>query len=155
VRREAGEAAAPPTEVGNPFGRLRAGLRYQERPTAWAGGTLLPYEKRRTAWAGDTPPEAAKAPCPTGDLPCEDSTPDVYLNDVAYWRNVPEKVWGYTIGGYQVMKKWLSYREEKLLGRSLSMEESREVTDMARRIAAILLLAPALRETADGLGGVR
>ena len=68
----------------------------------------------------------------------------MYLSDVAYWRNVPERVWGYTIGGYQVMKKWLSYREEKLLGRSLSMDEAREVTNMARRIAAILLLEPAL-----------
>ena len=82
--------------------------------------------------------------CPTGDAPYGDSTRDVYLNDVAYWRNVPEKVWEYRIGGYQVMKKWLSYREEKLLGRSLTMDEAREVTNMARRIAAILLLEPAL-----------
>jgi hypothetical protein len=69
-----------------------------------------------------------------------ESTRDVYLNEVAYWRNVPEKVWGYTIGGYQVMKKWLSYRERDLLGRSLTMEEAREVMNIARRIAAILLL---------------
>ncbi len=41
---------------------------------------------------------------------------DVYLNDLAYWRCVPG-VWSYTIGGYQVMKKWLSYRERPLLGR--------------------------------------
>jgi hypothetical protein len=27
------------------------------------------------------------------------TTNDVYLNDTAYWRNVPEKVWDYTIGG--------------------------------------------------------
>ena len=50
------------------------------------------------------------------------------------------------IGGYQVMKKWLSYREHDLLGRSLTMEEAREVRDMARRLAAILLLEPALDE---------
>jgi hypothetical protein len=67
---------------------------------------------------------------------------DVYLNDVAYWRGVPSGVWGYTIGGYQVMKKWLSYREKPLLGRDLKVEEVREVTRMARRIAAILLLQP-------------
>ena len=29
---------------------------------------------------------------------------DIYLNDVAYWRNVPARVWDYTIGGYQVIK---------------------------------------------------
>ncbi|CCF82658.1 Adenine specific DNA methyltransferase (fragment) [Nitrolancea hollandica Lb] len=73
-----------------------------------------------------------------------ETTCDVYLNDRAYWRNVPARVWGYTIGGYQVMKKWLSYRETALLGRSLRPEEAREVTDMARRIAAILLLEPRL-----------
>jgi Type ISP C-terminal specificity domain len=66
------------------------------------------------------------------------------LNDVARWSNVPARVWEYTIGGYQVMKKWLSYREEKLLGRPLKVEEVREVQNIARRIAAILLLEPAL-----------
>jgi hypothetical protein len=71
-------------------------------------------------------------------------TCDVYLNNVAYWANVPEKVWDYTIGGYQVIKKWLSYREEKLLGRPLKLEEVRYVQEMVRRIAAILLLQPAL-----------
>jgi hypothetical protein len=69
---------------------------------------------------------------------------DVYLNDVAYWRGVPAGVWSYTIGGYQVMKKWLSYREKALLGRDLKVDEVREVQLMARRIAAILLLQPAL-----------
>lgn len=69
---------------------------------------------------------------------------DVYLNGNAYWRGVPLRVWEYTIGGYQVMKKWLSYREHDLLGRALTLDEVREVTNMARRIAAILLLEPAL-----------
>ena len=71
---------------------------------------------------------------------------DVYLNDVAYWRCVSSRVWKYTIGGYQVMKKWLSYRERALLGRDLKVGEARYVTEMARRIAAILLLEPALDE---------
>jgi hypothetical protein len=69
---------------------------------------------------------------------------DVYLNDLTHWRCVPKRVWVYTIGGYQVIKKWLSYRERPLLGRDLSPEEARYVTEMARRIAAILLLEPAL-----------
>ena len=72
------------------------------------------------------------------------TTYDIYLNDVAYWKNVPDRVWKYTIGGYQVIKKWLSYREKELLGRSLKQEEVMEVTNMARRIAAILLLEPEL-----------
>jgi len=71
---------------------------------------------------------------------------DVFLNDRAYWRCVPARVWRYTIGGYQVMKKWLSYRERALLGRDLKPEEARYVTEMARRIAALVLLEPALDE---------
>ena len=69
---------------------------------------------------------------------------NVYLNDKAYWRNIPRKVWDYHIGGYQVIKKWLSYRESDLLGRSLTVDEAREVTNIARRIAAILALEPDL-----------
>ena len=72
------------------------------------------------------------------------STHDIYLNDTAYWRNVPEKVWDYTIGGYQVLKKWLSYREHALLGRALTVDEAREVTHSARRLAALILLQPEL-----------
>ena len=63
---------------------------------------------------------------------------------MAYWKNIPEPVWEFTLGGYQVMKKWLSYRERALLGRDLTIEEAKYFTEMARRIAAILALAPAL-----------
>jgi hypothetical protein len=73
-----------------------------------------------------------------------ESTFDIYLNDAAYWSNIPEKVWNYYIGGYQVIKKWLSYREKKLLGRPLTPDEAREVMNMARRLAAIVLMEPAL-----------
>ncbi len=72
------------------------------------------------------------------------TTFDVCLNGRAYWRNVPERVWSYTIGGYQVVKKWLSYREEDVLGRALTADEAREVMNMTRRIAALLLLTPQL-----------
>lgn len=54
------------------------------------------------------------------------------------------RVWDYTIGRYQVIKKWLSYRELELLGCPLTPDEAREVMNMARRIAAIVLLEPAL-----------
>jgi hypothetical protein len=71
---------------------------------------------------------------------------DVFLNEAAFWRNVPQKVWEYTLGGYPVLKKWLSYRELSQLGRPLSLDEAREVTAIVRRIAALLLLQPALNE---------
>ena len=66
------------------------------------------------------------------------------MNDIAYWHNIPKRVWDYTIGGYPVIKKWLSYREYNRLGRALAADEVREVTNMARRIAAITLLEPDL-----------
>ena len=75
------------------------------------------------------------------------TTCDVYLNNAAYWKNIPANVWEYTIGGYQVIKKWLSYREQELLGRPLRAEEAREVMNIARRLSAIVLLQPRL----DGL----
>ena len=69
-----------------------------------------------------------------------DSTVDVYLNDRAYWRNIPAAVWNYKLGGYQVLKKWLSYRERKVLGRALRLEEVQHFTDTARRIGRILIV---------------
>jgi hypothetical protein len=74
----------------------------------------------------------------------DDGAYDIYLNDDTCWRNVPEAVWDYTIGGYQVIKKWLSYREKPLLGRGLASEEVRYVTEMARRITALIALLAAL-----------
>lgn len=67
-----------------------------------------------------------------------DSTYDVYLNDRAYWRNVPAGVWNYQLGGYQVLKKWLSYRESRVLGRALTVEEVQAFAETARRVAGIL-----------------
>jgi Type ISP C-terminal specificity domain len=71
-------------------------------------------------------------------------TLDVHLNADAMWTNVPANVWAYTLGGYQVIKKWLSYREREILGRALTPEEVAYVSEMVRRIAAILILSPAL-----------
>jgi hypothetical protein len=69
---------------------------------------------------------------------------DVYLNDLCAWANVPERVWELYIGGYQVMKKWLSYREYSFLKRPLALAEAEEVQAMARRLTALCLLQPEL-----------
>ena len=68
-----------------------------------------------------------------------DKTFDVYLNGAAFWRNIPAAVWDYRLGGYQILKKWLSYREREVLGRRLRTEEVQHFTDTARRIGAILV----------------
>ena len=67
-----------------------------------------------------------------------------FLNETTCWRCVPSAVWEYYIGGYAVVKKWLSYRDENLFGRALKKEEAREVTSMVRRIATIVLMSDAI-----------
>jgi hypothetical protein len=81
------------------------------------------------------------------------STYDIYLNDSAYWQHVPERVWDYTLGGYPVIKKWLSYREKDVLGRQLKLDEVQHVTSMTRRIAALLLLEPRLNDNYERVKG--
>ncbi|MDE0514654.1 MAG: hypothetical protein OXI88_23090 [Gammaproteobacteria bacterium] len=67
-----------------------------------------------------------------------EETLDVYLNKHAFWRNVPAAIWNYKLGGYQVLKKWLSYREYTILDRPLLPEEVMYFTEIARRIAMII-----------------
>ncbi len=92
----------------------------------------------------DQSPESSDAPGSTSpDDPTHtlgETTFDIYLNDRAYWRNIPAAVWNYKLGGYQVLKKWLSYREHKVLQRPLHPHEVQHFTNTARRIAAILEL---------------
>ena len=99
------------------------------------GGAVMPGQGRAvkrdftldegTAMGGALPTLGAK-------------TFDIHLNANAFWRNVPAAVWTYRLGGYQVLKKWLSYRERTILGRPLHPEEVQHFTDTARRICAIL-----------------
>ncbi len=76
-----------------------------------------------------------------------EKTRDVFLNETSFWKNIPEAVWETHIGGYQVLKKWLSYREKPIIGRDLTDGEIRHVMETARRLAAILLLGPDLDES--------
>jgi hypothetical protein len=71
---------------------------------------------------------------------------DIHLNATTRWKDVPAAVWSYTLGGYQVLKKWLSYRESALLGRALTPDEALDFTKHVRRIATLLALHPSLDE---------
>jgi hypothetical protein len=66
---------------------------------------------------------------------------------------VRESVWDNTIGGYQVIKERMSYREHELLGRALAPDEAREITHMARCIAALIQLQPSLDANYAGVKG--
>ena len=88
------------------MGTSRNGQRGNARPGPSRGACLWTPEER--ARMGDGVPRLGEKTC------------DVYLNDRAFWCNVPAAVWSYKLGGYQVLKKWLSYRERAILGRPLS-----------------------------------
>ena len=104
------------------------------------GGAVMPGQGRLEERAF-TPDEQATFGGATHASPLHSPTTfDVYLNGRAYWRNVPAAVWRYKLGGYQVLKKWLSYREQRILARPLTPAEVQHFTDTARRIATILVL---------------
>lgn len=139
VRLDLRKIAVPTRTDGNPIGNpdfaVTAGWGFagQEGVTMPGKGRVL--TRQAAAEEGTPGLTAMNAPF---------STLDVYLNADAYWSNIPVPVWEYTLGGYQVIKKWLSYREKSLLGRNLTLDELKEVTSIARRIAALLLLGEAL-----------
>lgn len=72
-------------------------------------------------------------------------TGDLYLNDDAYFANVPESVWNYQLGGYPVLKKWLGYRQaDRRRGEPLTDAERRWFRETIQRVAALLALGPTL-----------
>ena len=101
-----------------------------------AGEAVMPGQGRTEtrAYAADERTALAETVRALGE-----NTVDVYLNAQAYWRNVPAAVWEYKLGGYQVLKKWLSYRERAVLGRPLLPDEVQHFMNTVRRIAAILI----------------
>jgi hypothetical protein len=79
---------------------------------------------------------------------------DIHLNPTTRWKDVPEEVWKYTLSGYQVLPKWLSYREQTLLHRPLTGEEGQQFTHHVRRIAALLQQNPELDPNYRASSGV-
>ena len=136
LRPEIAAVAVPSTTGGGNMAgddfALTAGWGHFGQGEAVMPGQGRVVERPRTASETAALGEAART--------LGDTTFDVYLNDRAYWRNVPAAVWHYKLGGYQVLKKWLSYREHKVLDRPLLPEEVQHFTDTARRIAGLLEL---------------
>jgi hypothetical protein len=71
-----------------------------------------------------------------------DQVLDIYLNGTTSWNGVPEASWNFKVGGFQVLRKWLSYREEAVLGRHLSWAEARQFQSIVRRLSELSLLSP-------------
>jgi hypothetical protein len=47
--------------------------------------------------------------------PAQESGGRVYINKEQYFEGVPEDVWEFQVGGYQVLHKWLKDRRGRLL----------------------------------------
>ena len=107
------------------WGRLRQGNIVMPGPGQTVERYYTSYERavfgKTLSWLGET-------------------TFDVYINAGAFWSNVPAAVWNYRLDGYQVLKKWLSYREHGILDRPMTPGEVKHFADTARRIGAILTL---------------
>jgi hypothetical protein len=119
--------------------RLTAGWGYLGKDGAVMPGRGRVLERPPTA-AGRRPAGGDEARPPSA-APAGQSTLDVFLNDRVRWQNIPRAAWDFTIGGYQVLKKWLSYREHSLLGRPLTLGEAEYVTAAARRLTALAGMA--------------
>jgi predicted helicase len=132
---------------GVTVGKLRPELRNLAVPTKVGGGVIQePDDTIVTAGWGFRGQKNAVMAGKGRVLPHagSDDAFDIYINDSIFWSNVPADVWAMSIGGYPVVKKWLSYREHKVLGRALRTEELAYVTQVVRRLKALLLLGPAL-----------
>ena len=72
-------------------------------------------------------------------------TGDLFINDGAFFANVPEAVWTYQLGGYPVLKKWLGYRQaDRRDNKPLTDDERRWFRHIIQRVAALLALGPEL-----------
>lgn len=129
-------------------GKLRAELKGLAIPTKIDGGSIDPDMDLEVSASWGFRNKAGSVMCGTGKVLANETDPDgavdVYINDSVCWRNVPRDVWEMTIGGYPVVKKWLSYRELRVLGRPLTVDEMTYITHVVRRLKALLLLGPEL-----------
>ena len=132
--------AVPERTDGQPFdpsggdGALTAGWGRLQNGKVFGGKGRLPSRP-------PSPGERLAMGAEARRLGAGDHTYDVAINDGAVWQNVPPAVWEFTMGGYPVLKKWLSYRERDVLGRDLTADEVRHFQHTARRIAAIITMA--------------
>ena len=68
----------------------------------------------------------------------------IHLNPGTFFASVPTAAWEYKIGGFLVLKKWLSYRDYSVSNRSLDTTEARLFQNMVIRLTIIALLGDRL-----------
>jgi hypothetical protein len=118
-------------------------------PTREGGGTIAEddlrlmrsfYGSARGDWRQRAPEETEAWRACWGE-----STGDLYVNDSVFFKNVPQSVWRYELGGYPVLKKWLGYRHSsRRAGNPLTLLEADHFRSMVQRIATLIVLMPDL-----------
>ncbi|MBY0311381.1 MAG: N-6 DNA methylase [Phycisphaerales bacterium] len=126
-------------------GKIRAALRSLAVPFKVGGGQIDPDEDMIVDGGWASVDKQGRVSMREGKVTPNDADPegavDVWINERVGWRNVPNDAWALTLGGYPVVNKWLSYREKAILGRPLTGDELVYVSEIVRRIAALLELA--------------
>jgi hypothetical protein len=73
----------------------------------------------------------------------------VYINKTQYFENVPEHVWNFYVGGYQVLHKWLKDRK----GRELSYDDTQHYRYIVAALADTIDLMNDIDASIDVKGG--
>lgn len=76
-----------------------------------------------------------------------DNAGKVYINKEQYFKPVPEEVWNYHIGGYQVCHKWLKDRK----GRKLTLEERETYCKIVTALYHTIEIQKQIDELYDGV----
>jgi len=79
----------------------------------------------------------------------EDNARRVYINSEQYFEGVPPEVWAFTIGGYQVCRKWLKDRK----GRTLTFEDVHHYQKIVVALAETIRIMADIDITIEANGG--
>jgi len=74
---------------------------------------------------------------PRFTVPSSDAPGRVYINKTQYFQNVPQEVWEFYIGGYQVCEKWLKDRRDRTLSYD-DIETYRKITEALRQTIRLM-----------------
>jgi predicted helicase len=73
----------------------------------------------------------------------------VWINKTQYFENVPETVWNFHIGGYQVLQKWLKDRK----GRTLIFDDLEHYAKIVSALSQTIEIMEKIDETIEENGG--
>lgn len=118
--------------------------------TSWAREKkMIPTENHRFKFKGNDDLVAAGFPKKELADIDENGKGKVYINKTSYFAGIPEAVWNFHIGGYQVCHKWLKDRK----GRTLSDEDKLHYNKIAIALGETIRLMSEIDEVIESHGG--